>query len=88
MEEQTLSKEQELSKNESLVRAEAFYEIARTQGFLYMKSYYENKLRSFVNELINKEEKSIEDFESERREVIGLKKNVCNYRLGYYSARK
>lgn len=71
---QELTKEQEESRKESVERAQAFEGLMMHPGFKYQKAYYENRLKAFVNDLFNKVDKPISDFEGERRELIGLKK--------------
>lgn len=74
MEQSELTKEQLKAKEEMLERAAAFQLLTTSPGFAYLKAYYENKIKAFVNDLFNQEGKSITDFEGDRREIIGMKK--------------
>lgn len=69
-----LTEEQKQFKEEQLKRASAFEALSHQEGFKYQKAYYENKIKAFVNDLFNKEDIPITDFEGQRREIIGLKK--------------
>lgn len=74
MEQQELNEEQKKAKQEAMTRAIAFESLTHNEGFSYLKAYFDNKLKAFVNELFNKEDRPISDFEGERRELLGLKR--------------
>ena len=69
-----LTQEQQLSLEESLKRGEAFEELINTRGWGYVKVYYTAKVQQFASSLLVSEKKGIEEFEAERRELIGLRK--------------
>lgn len=69
-----LSSEQELAKQEQLERGQAFIELMASKAFEHMKAYYQSRLQRLTNELILSDDKSIAEFEAQRREVIGLRK--------------
>ncbi len=74
--EQKLSKEQQDEYNEHMMRGVAFEEIANSKGFEYIKAYYQSQLKNFVNDVFNKESESLEKFEGQRKEILGLKKLI------------
>lgn len=84
MQPNNLTEEQLKAKQEELERCEAFEQMSHTQGFIYQKAYYENTLKAFINDMFNKEERPITDFEAGRQQLIGLKKMFgdIEYHLG------
>lgn len=77
MDKPKLTPQQEESLNEQMVRGEAFEEMTRTKGWeLVVKGYYVNRLQAFTNALILGDGKPIEDFEGDRRELIGIRKLI------------
>lgn len=74
MEQQELNEEQLKAKHEEMVRGIAFEGLMHHEGFAFVKAYYENKLKAFVNDMFNQEKKPISEFENERHELMGLKK--------------
>lgn len=61
------------SKNDSLARGEAFYELVRTRGWEFVKKYYEARLKALVTALIVNEN-PITEYDNERRELVGIRK--------------
>lgn len=58
----------------SLERGSAFEVLIRTKGWDYIKLWYQGKVQVLASALLLQEEKSIDEFEPERRELIGLRK--------------
>lgn len=69
-----LSSEQEQAKQEQLERGQAFIELMASRGFEHLRVYYQQRLQRLTNEIILSDDKSIGEFEAQRREVIGLRK--------------
>lgn len=69
----SLSEQQQEALDEQLKRATAFEELIRTRGWEYIKAYFQTEVQAFANGLLVSD-KSIADFESRRREIIGLRK--------------
>lgn len=67
------NKQQEQSKNDALVRGEAFYRLTKERGWEFIKKYFELRLQSFATTLLTSE-KPIVEFERERMELVGLRK--------------
>jgi len=74
--ESELSEEQKQALSESLTRGSAFEEMVRSQGWGFIKAYYQAKIQRFATSLLLEENKPISDFEAERRELIGLRKLI------------
>lgn len=68
-----LTKEQQEALRETLERGVAFEEMATTKGWQYVTAYYQNQIALFMNEIMSSD-KSIEEFEEKRHELMGLKK--------------
>jgi hypothetical protein len=68
------SQAQQEALAESLSRGEAFEETVRTKGWEYIKSYFQTKFQLFATSLLIEDKKGIEEFEKERRELIGIRK--------------
>lgn len=62
----------EISKNDSLIRGEAFNQMVRSDGWKFVKKYFETKLQTLATRLLI-EDKKIEDYEAERQKLIGLR---------------
>jgi len=60
------------SKNDSLIRGESFYQLVKSDGWKYIKLYFENKVKSFTTSMII-EDKSIIEYEAERNEIKGIR---------------
>lgn len=71
-----LSKEQQQYLDETLERGVAFEEMIRTKGWEIVLSYYQNSLQTLTTQMITQEDKSIEEFEKDRREIIGIRKLI------------
>lgn len=69
-----MSEEQKQAYQETLQRGEAFEALIRSKGWEYVKSYYLNTVQQFATSLLLEDTKKIEEFEDERRELIGLRK--------------
>ena len=55
-------------------RGQSFELLIRTKGWKYIKDFYQAKIQQFATSLLTSENKKIEEFESDRRELIGLRK--------------
>lgn len=71
--EPNLSPEQKQAKQEQLGRGEAFEEMVRSNGWKLIQGYYQNRVIAFTNGLLASD-KDITEFNSERQELVGLKK--------------
>ncbi len=60
--------------NEVMERAGAFEAMVTTKGWEYIQAYYQNKVQGLASSILLQDSKPMEDFENERRELIGLKK--------------
>lgn len=78
MDSNPLSEAQKQALDDDLKVAGAFESIAQTEGFNYIKAYYQEKLAQFMNRTMNETDKSISEFEGARQELIGLK-NLLTY---------
>ncbi len=76
MEKQILSKEQEEALEESLARGQGFEELIRTNGWQYIKAWYQAKIQLFASAVLLEGTKLISEFENERRELIGIRKLI------------
>jgi hypothetical protein len=65
---------QRLSLEDSLKRGSAFEQLIRSEGWEYVKAWYQNKIQRFATSLLIEDTKNVEEFEHERRELIGLRK--------------
>jgi len=63
------------SKNDSLVRGEAFRSLIRSEGWKFIKAYFENKVQAMATALLV-EDKPIAEYEGLRHELIGLRKLI------------
>ena len=61
---------------ESLERGSAFEVLVRTKGWEYIKLWYQSKVQVLASALLLQEDKKIDEFEPERRELIGLRKLI------------
>ncbi len=59
---------------ESLQRGQAFEELVRTNGWKLVKTYFQTKIQNFANAILIESGKSIEEFEKERMELVGIRK--------------
>lgn len=50
--------------------------MVRSRGWEWVKKYYQSKVQRFATDLLLKEDKDINEFEGERRELIGLRKLI------------
>lgn len=48
--------------------------MVKGRGWEWVKKYYQSKIQQFASDLLLSEKKKIEEFEGERRELIGLRK--------------
>lgn len=48
--------------------------MIRSNGWSFVKQYYQTKIQKFASDLLLQDGKQISEFESERRELIGLRK--------------
>jgi hypothetical protein len=71
---QDQSKALKQALEDSLSRGQAFEETIRTKGWELIQKYYQAKIQQFASSLLIEGSKPISDFESERRELIGLRK--------------
>lgn len=74
MQKPELSKEQQQELDEMMQMGEAFELLVRNKGWEYLKAEYSARIQRFVNGLLMKDDLPIEQFESERRELIGIRK--------------
>jgi hypothetical protein len=65
---------QRLSLEDSLKRGLAFEALIRSEGWEYIKAWYQNKIQHFATSLLTSDSKGIAEFENERRELIGLRR--------------
>lgn len=72
--EQVQQEEQRLALEESLKRAVAFESMIKSEGWEYVKRWYQNKIQHFASALLIQDKKEFSEFESERRELIGIRK--------------
>jgi hypothetical protein len=56
------------------VRGSEFQVLIQCKGWEYVKAYYQSKVQTFATALLIQDQKSIVEFENERRELIGLRK--------------
>jgi hypothetical protein len=66
--------DQQKEYQEILERGEAFEELIRTRGWGFVKAWYQNKIQQFATNLLLSDKRPIQEFEDERRELIGLRK--------------
>lgn len=59
---------------DSLKRGQAFEGLIRSEGWEFVKAWYQNMIQHFATSLLLSDKKKIEEFEDERRELIGLRK--------------
>ena len=57
-----------------MAMGEAFEELVRVKGWEYIKADYTVRIQKFVNGLLTQDKLDIEEFENERRELIGIRK--------------
>lgn len=57
----------------SLERGQAFEELIRTKGWGFVKAWYQAKIQQFASSLLIEGNKNIEEFEKERRELMGIR---------------
>lgn len=72
-----LTNEQKHYQDDLLKRATAYEEMVRVKGWEHLRENFENRLKKFVNGLLVSEE-PIEKFESERREIMGIRKLLAS----------
>lgn len=68
-----LSDQQKAFLDDALKRAGAYEELIRTKGWEYIKAYYESRVKALASGLLVSD-RPIEEFDGERRELIGLRK--------------
>jgi hypothetical protein len=68
-----MDKTRQQAFDELLKRATAFEEMARTEGWEYVKAYYQNLIKAFINDLLTKDE-PVASYENHRQELKGLAK--------------
>lgn len=73
MDKPELTREQLESQDDQLRRAGAFEEMVRTKGWEYLQAYFQNRVQALATEILLSDQ-PITDFESERRELMGIKK--------------
>lgn len=73
MEQPQLTDEQKEYINEQMLQGEAFNGMIRDRGWEYVKKYYETLVQAFATEVLTSD-KDIKEFESKRREIMGIKK--------------
>jgi hypothetical protein len=74
MEQQELDSQQQEALEESLSRGLAFEELIRTKGWEYVKAWYQKKIQALATGLLLEDKKKIEEFENDRRELIGIRR--------------
>lgn len=74
MDKQELTEKQEQAVEELHERGVAFEELVRSRGWELIKAYYQNRIASFTSGLLIADKREIEEFEKERREIIGIRK--------------
>lgn len=62
----------EQARRETLEQAVAFEELVRTKGWDFVKAYYQTKVQGLATMILTSD-KPMEEFESERQQVIGLR---------------
>jgi hypothetical protein len=65
---------QQKELEETLSRGQAFEELIRTKGWEYVKAWYQNKVQYLASALLLEDERPTIEFESVRRELIGVRK--------------
>jgi hypothetical protein len=63
----------EQSKKEALHRGVVFQELIRSEGWKFVKAYFESRVQTLATHLLV-EDKPISEYESERWELVGLRK--------------
>lgn len=61
-------------ENELLDKSSMFEELVHTRGWELIKAYYANKVQDLATKMLTGEDIEIEKFESERQQLIGIKK--------------
>lgn len=69
-----MNEEQIVEQNDMLERAGAFEQIVKSTGWKYLKVYFENQIQTFVTDILSDNKNKIEDYESSRQQLIGIKK--------------
>lgn len=69
-----LSPEQEHAKEEQMMRGNAFEELVRTEGWKLVMAYYENRVKALTTGILMADDRGLQDFEPERRELVGIRK--------------
>jgi hypothetical protein len=69
-----LTDAQKQQLEETCARGVAFEEIIHSKGWKLITGYYESLVKNFVNEVLLQDAKPISEFETQRREIIGLRK--------------
>lgn len=62
----------EQARSETLEQAVAFEELVRTKGWDFVKANYQTKVQGLATMILTSD-KPMEEFESERQQVIGLR---------------
>ena len=63
----------EQSKQDALKRGVAFQSLIRSDGWKFIKLYFENRVQAFATHLLV-EDKPISEYEGERQELKGIRK--------------
>jgi protein involved in sex pheromone biosynthesis len=67
-----MDNQQEESKNQQLSRGVAFQSLVRSDGWKFVKLYFESKIKAFTTSILI-DSKPIQDYESERMKLVGLR---------------
>lgn len=76
MDKKELNDQQKESLKEMQERGVIFEEFIRSKGWELVQAYYKNKVQNFANGLLLADDRKIDDFEKERREIIGIRKLI------------
>lgn len=69
-----MNEEQIVEQNDMLERAGAFEQMVKSTGWKHLKVYFENQIQTFVTDILSDNKNKIEDYESSRQQLIGIKK--------------
>lgn len=75
MEQQELTDEQKQFQDDQLKKGVASEEMINTPGWGYVKGFYEEQLKAFVNRIFT-EGKPLTEYEGQRSELLGIKKLI------------
>lgn len=71
-----MNEEQIAEQNEMLERAGAFEQMVKSTGWKHLQIYFENQIQTFVTDILNENKNKIEEYESSRQQLIGIKKLI------------